>query len=331
MTATPLKPVPLTKTCVTIFVRNQILLQNLLDLCQLAGVPAKNGFEHATPKRHTAHLVLTEASVASFGAFQTAPRVVVGLASETSSQKSSVDLVLPGNEPQLLRLLSEWASGEPGAMVDSSVGSEPFKRGIQVVLVGAWHGGGGATATAFALADSLTGVVLDAAGNGGGPTPGEGAPVWEDLRAEDLPAGPALVAALPRFGKVPYVSSLAAPTVRADRAIVQQLSRSLPRPVVVDCGSDLHSLAQARDNLVGTRLVTVLVGMTKYQHVARLGKHLASFKERGTFQGAHLLQVGGTSSLVGELADRFGCRHHRAPALQRQRNWRDLANMLEQS
>ncbi len=301
--------------------QDPVLRDSLFDLCELAGVGAEEcGDSPPPPVGRTAGptvgaglagaLLLAEVGHGVPVSLGDLPRVNVAFRSAEGQGRA--DIVLPGDEAELVHLLAGWVSEQ---------GNEAGAG--KVLLVAAWHGGGGATSCSFALARALGAVVLDASGNGGGPIPLDGAPVWEALEEDDLPAGQVLVRSLPRQGTVPFLTALhgVPPTPRSK--IVGGLIPRLTGVTVVDCGTDLHGLSALAQQLGGEADV-VLVGRTDHDGVQRLGRGLTTLAPLGTLREALLLQVGGSSALVADLAARHGAQALRAPSPTRPRAWSAL-------
>lgn len=227
------------------------------------------------------------------------------------------DVTIPGQETELLRLL-----------VELNPGAEEVARGDnRVILVGAWHGGGGATATALALARSSGAILADAAGNHGGWVPVDEALDWGDLDPGDLPAAARLVAALPRQGDVPTLGPDDSTPVRPDQEVVASVVAAVPGRAVVDCGTNLVAMNQLASDLeqAGKEVSIVVTGRASEHGVSCLAAACATNAVSGPV--LYLLR-GRKGPLFGPVVQRFGLRWQKLPPLHAIRRWNSLQESL---
>ena len=238
---------------------------------------------------------------------------------QDSDAHGHVDIVIPGDEVALLHLLSRAAD-------EDDVGEKAEEDVI--VLVGAWHGGGGATTASYRLARASRSVLLDAAGNWGGDLALEDEVlVWDDIDPRDLPPSPRLIANLPRIAGVPTLTMSLGIPLRPDDDRVFAVAHSLNRGVVVDCGVHLDALFELAERLETTekRVLTVLTGTGNERGAAALGRWKASTSE---VQEPLYLLNGRPHPIFHAVADRFDLKWRRSPRLGSTRGWRRTQEKL---
>lgn len=250
-------------------------------------------------------LVMVEATQMVPERLRNLRRITVATHSDLGPMRAVPDVTLPGGEIELLRLLSHALS--------------PTSMGEKVVLVGAWHGGGGATTCAHALAKASRGVVIDAAGNRGGWVAVGEAATWGDLDVSDLPAPPALISALPRREGVPTLTIDAAAPVRPDDERVAAVVSALPRTAVVDCGVNLDALRDLAIHLeiLGKNVAVVCAGKAGDHETASLARYCAA--DEG--MPATFLVAGRPRPLLRSVMDRYDLRWRSAPRISAARRW----------
>lgn len=299
---------------------NQKLREIVDELCELAGVRPQpipsdsNSLADLDPSRNALLLTELDAPLSS-----DAPpgwsRVLCRSASAIDRQTSGLgELVLPADAGELIGLLRDWNTGE------TSSGS--------AVLVGSWHGGGGVTACSFALAESLSGVVLDASAKVSFPlSKNSGSLTWEDLDSSDMPPGSAIVSALPRIGVVPVLTSGSPASLRPSSELVIAVASRSPRMTVVDCGDDVRNLARLWDDFVdaGLSVRPLLVGRAKETHIEAAVRAFTALSADSLTIPLDVLTIGRASSVFTLVEERFRLRSRRAPKTSALRGWRRIA------
>ena len=257
----------------------------------------------------------------------------IGEVQGASRGGSEPDIWLPGDEVSLIHLLEQWS------------GDESHQR--QVVLVAGWHGGAGATTTAWRMAQNMSAVLLDSSGNYGmqdlmygGHLTADGRLDWADLDPADLPSGAELVSALPRLGGTPVLTALDSMPVTPDKGVVEAVAAGVPRDVVIDCGTAVGSALRLRGDLelLGLNVHVFLVGRATADSQGALARTLMEFTSGPEVAGdgeqseaakdvladVTVLLVRRPSDIFRAVVSRFPVSWFRAPRPTAARRWRKL-------
>lgn len=309
---------PLNKCPVLLVFENQKLQQMVSEMCELAGVPFAQpegssellgGVEPVPP----GSLVFVEpATRDAVTPTEQITRVVCSFESVSVG-----GLQLPRDLAPLIELVREWKAGA--------------KQDLPVVLVGSWHGGSGSTASALELCRALEGVMLDASGNTNSLASGEGDFLtWSGIQADDVGTGASIVSSLPRVKGVPVLTANEeAPVTPADFRVSVVALKS-PRPVVVDCGSNVSGLIDLWDRLAlgGADTQVLLLGRASDQFCNAAARTLALCAADVSNTRVIALRRGRQSSLFRIVTDSFDVRWMRMPRLANSRGWRRVAELI---
>ncbi len=227
------------------------------------------------------------------------------------------DVLLPDDGANLIALIRDHLA-------------RPGNSAYQTVLVGSWHGGGGATTSAFAVAGALGGAVLDASPSLSFPALESSAIGWDELNPDDLPSGGALLDALPRARGVPVLSSTAGAVPRPkDRRVVASVE-VLPCPAAVDCGTDLMGLASLWDQLLesGQAVTALLCGRATDRQATACARALSLLSCGAGGPPLTALRVGRESRLFRIAQDEFPVRWRHSPSPRARRRWKRLVANL---
>lgn len=233
---------------------------------------------------------------------------------DASADLEAPDMVLPEDAEDLMRLVRDWADDE------TTSGSS--------ILLGSWHGGSGVTTSAFALAETLGGVVLDASATPSFPfLNGLELLFWEDIDALDMPPGAAAIAALPRVSGVPTLTSASPGPLRPRPEQVVAVATASPRVSVIDCGGDVRGMARLWDELAqaGQEVRPVLLGRATDRYVEPAVRAFTALDADSLNARLSVLTVGRVSSLFSVAEQRFHLQRRRAPNPKSLRGWRRIA------
>ncbi len=340
--------------------------QLLRDLAALAGIEAKNLSDGSEPPADVPAVLIVEAGVQVPSGLQQVPQIVV--AGQHTDGDKARDVTIPGEEVLLIELISslEVSAVMARASKSSSTGTGPSPRfasvdasaapvnlppsieigssvGGGVILVASWHGGGGATTVCFAVANALSGVVIDASANSGCP-PGRpsqsdavDALTWNDLDFADLPSGREIVSALPRVLEVPTLASAGSASVSSDAESLATVVRRLPRVAVIDCGTQVAHLPKLQWHLAlaGCSSGIVLVGKPDESLLPRLIRSVAAVSPLTDMEDTvsqsreiSLLVRGRTTEMFRSVTRKLDLYWRRAPRPANAKGWKRVAQAL---
>lgn len=289
--------------------------QMVRDFAILAGVPPSGITLSGPGGAPNASLLLAQAGTSCSQMSPSQRLLRVG--DRRAGPAVDADILLPDDGATLIALVRDHIE-------------RPRNAPCGVVLVGSWHGGGGATTSAFAVADALGGSVLDASPSLSFPaTDGSGID-WDRVDPHDLPSGGALLAGLPRVQGVPVLTALAgvAPSPRDLR--VAATAQVLPCPVAVDCGTNLPGLASLWDQLLesGQAVTVLLVGRATDRQAVACARALSLLSCGSGGPPLTALRLGRESRLFRIAQDQFPVEWRSAPWPGGRRGWKRLVANL---
>lgn len=230
----------------------------------------------------------------------------------------AADVWLPGDGAELIAVVRDH--------IERSHESLP-----RTILVGSWHGGGGSSSTALAVAGALDGAVLDASASPSFPADQEQDGLdWDQVEVADMPSGGALASALPNARGVPVLTARLGSSPRPDDQRVAAAVEVLPCPAVIDCGTDLAGMAALWDRLLqsGQNTQALLVGRATDSHARACARALALLSPEEGGPSLTALSIGRESGLFRIAQDRFPVSWKRAPATRGKRRWKKVVATL---